>query len=358
VSVPTIHFYGPGLKRYRTSEWAPAAERFVSISVTGSACALACDHCNARVLEAMAPLAGRSLFALCAEAAARGARGALVSGGCDREGRVPLLRHVPDLVRARRDLGLVIRVHPGLADEPTAAALGQVDVDGAMLDVIGAEATIREVYHLDVPVSAYAEAMARLERHDVPLVPHIVLGLHRGAMLGEWRALEMIAERKVKLLVLVILTPLYGTAMAKASPPGVEEIGTFFHDARRTLPDTPIALGCARPIGPIKREIDRLAVDAGFSGIAYPSEGIVAYAEARGLRPEFHDACCGVDLGGGLRPPSEAFPQEEVTRAEPALGVDVSLRVAGAGSERVKRPARGFPLGSVGGRGAAPHDVD
>lgn len=290
-----MHFYAPGLRRYRTSEWGPDAGRFVSISVTGADCALACDHCNSRVLEGMRPLKGARLYDLCVEVAARGARGLLVSGGCDRQGRVPLLRHVPDLGRARRELGLTLRVHPGLADEATAAALGEIDVDGAMLDVIGAVETIREVYHLDVPVEAYGRAMERLARHGVPLVPHIVLGLHYGKLLGEWTALEMIALHRPKLLVLVVLMPLYGTAMAATAPPPVGELGEFFVTARRALPDTPIALGCARPLGPVKKEIDRLAVDAGLTGIAYPAEGVVAYAESRGLAPEFHDACCGVD---------------------------------------------------------------
>jgi uncharacterized radical SAM superfamily protein len=298
VSAATIHFYAPGLRRYRTGDYAAQVpERFVSISVTGSACALACDHCDARVLEGMTPLRDRSLYALCAALAERGARGVLVSGGCDRQGRVPLLRHAADLVQVRRDLGLAVRVHPGLADEETAAALADADLDGAMLDVIGAEETIREIYHLDVPVAEYGRAMERLERHGVPLVPHIVVGLHRGRLLGEWRALEMIAERRVKLLVLVVLMPLYGTPMAHTAPPPVAAIGTFFGDARRALPDVPIMLGCARPIGPVKAEIDRIAVDLGFNGIAYPAEGIVAYARERGLAPEFHDACCGVGLG-------------------------------------------------------------
>ncbi|MBI4635585.1 MAG: radical SAM protein [Candidatus Rokubacteria bacterium] len=299
----TIHFYAPGLKRYRTAEYGGQdPDRFVSISVTGSECALACDHCNARVLKGMVPLKGVRLFDLCAEVRARGARGVLVSGGCDRRGRVPLLRHAADLRRARRELGLTIRVHPGLADEETAAALGEVDLDGAMLDVIGDEATIREVYHLDVRVEEYGRAMERLERYGVPLVPHIILGLHYGTFRGEWRALEMVGARHPKLLVLVVLMPLYGTAMARTAPPPVEQIGRFFEDARRALPGTPITLGCARPLGPVKREIDRLAVDAGLSGIAYPAEGIVAYARSRGLRPEFHDACCGVNSLGGEQP--------------------------------------------------------
>lgn len=291
-----IHFYAPGLKRYRTSEYAGQDPgRFVSVSVTGTACALQCDHCQSRVLEGMIPTNGKGLFELAGELAARGTRGLLISGGCDKRGRVPLLRHVPDLKRIRSELGLTIRVHPGLPDEETAAALGEVDLDGAMLDVIGAAETIREVYHLEVGVEEYEAVLARLARHGVPLVPHIILGLHYGRLLGEWRALEMIARHRPKFLVLVILMPLYGTAMAGVTPPSAEEIGGFFDHARAALPDTPIMLGCARPIGPSKAEIDRRAVDAGLNGIAYPAEGIVAYAESRGLTPRFHDACCGVN---------------------------------------------------------------
>ncbi|MBI2554320.1 MAG: radical SAM protein [Candidatus Rokubacteria bacterium] len=291
-----IHFYAPGLKRYRTSEYAGQDPgRFVSVSVTGTSCALQCDHCQSRVLEGMIPTNGKGLFELAGELAARGARGLLVSGGCDKRGRVPLLRHVPDLRRIRSELGLTIRVHPGLPDEETAAALGEVDLDGAMLDIIGAAETIREVYHLEAGVEEYEAVLARLARHGVPLVPHIILGLHYGRLLGEWRALEMIARHRPKFLVLVILMPLYGTAMAGATPPSAGEIGGFFDHARAALPNTPIMLGCARPIGPTKAEIDRRAVDAGLNGIAYPAEGIVAYAESRGLTPRFHDACCGVN---------------------------------------------------------------
>jgi len=292
----TIHFYAPGLKRYRTSEYADQEPgRFVSVSVTGAQCALQCDHCQSRVLEGMLPLRAASLYDMASGLKERGARGIVVSGGCDRRGRVPLLRHIPDLKRIRSELGLLIRVHPGVPDEETAAALGEVEVDGAMLDIIGAEETIREVYHLECGVEEYEAVLERLERHGVPLVPHIILGLHYGRMLGEWRALEMIARHRPKLLVLVVLMPLTGTAMNGVTPPPVGDIGAFFETARRALSETPIMLGCARPIGPVKALIDRRAVEAGLDGIAFPAEGIVAFARARGLVPRFHDACCGVD---------------------------------------------------------------
>ena len=295
--VRTMTFYAPGIKRHKTAEYAqqnPA--EFVSISVTGTGCALACEHCKSGVLRGMAalPRAGGSLYDLCADAKSRGARGVLISGGSDRRGRVPLLKHMPDMIRVSRDLGLLIRVHPGLPDDATCAGLGQVGIDGAMIDVIGHGDTIRDVYHLDAQPDAYDSLLARLARYGVPIVPHIVIGLHFGRMLGEWCALEMIARHRPRLLVLVVLMPLTGTPMAGVAIPPAEEIGAFFRLARRTLPHIPVMLGCARPLGPIKAEIDRMAVDAGLDGIAYPAQGTIAYAQDHNIAPRFVDACCGV----------------------------------------------------------------
>lgn len=293
-----ITFHTPGLKRFKTSEYAEQdATRFVSVSVTGTECALACEHCKTHVLEGMTalPKFDGSLFDLCGELAERGTRGVLISGGCDKHGRVPLLRHLPDLARVRRELGFTIRVHPGLPDEETVAGLAEVGIDGAMVDIIGDDDTIREVYHLDTTVAEYEAVLARLERYNVPAVPHIILGLHFGQMRGERTALDMITRHARKFLVLVILMPLTGTPMVGVTPPPVTEIADFFALARQTLPATPVMLGCARPLGKIKIEIDRAAVDAGLNGIAFPAEGIVNYAQTRGLTPKFVDACCGVN---------------------------------------------------------------
>jgi uncharacterized radical SAM superfamily protein len=292
-----IRFHAPGLKRYQTSEYAAQdAAEFVSISVTGNACALSCEHCNMQVLHGMEDLSRfeGSLFELCARLAERGARGVLISGGSDAQGRVPLLGHMEDLVRVRQELGMVIRVHPGLPDEATCEGLGRVGIDGAMVDIIGHEDTIREVYHLDATPRDYDDCLARLAAHGVPTVPHIILGLHFGKMLGEEEALRIVARHSPRLLVLVVLMPLGGTAMAGVVPPSLLEIGAFFERARRALPATPVLLGCARPLGNLKEPIDRLAVDAGLNGIAYPAEGIVSYAREKGLEPDFVNACCGV----------------------------------------------------------------
>jgi len=36
------------------------------------------------------------------------------------------------------------------------------------------------------------------------------------------------------------------------------------------------------------------AIDHGLNGIAYPAEGMVAYARQRGLEPSFYEYCCSL----------------------------------------------------------------
>lgn len=291
-----ITFHAPGLRRYKTDEFdTQNAIEFASISVTGTACALSCEHCKTNVLHGMADLRQHdSLFDLCADLASKGARGVLISGGSDKQGRVPLLPHIEDMKRVRSELGFAIRVHTGVPDKKTCAALGEVSIDGAMIDVIGHRDTMRDVYHLDTDPEDYENSLAWLEQYNVPTIPHIILGLHFGKMLGEDNALEMILRHPPKILVLVVLMSLTGTPMMGVTPPPLEEIGAFFEKSRKALPFTPVMLGCARPMGNLKVEIDRLAVNAGLNGIAYPANGIVEYARQNGLQPKFINACCGV----------------------------------------------------------------
>ncbi len=291
-----ITFYGPGLKPHSTSEFSGSMKEFVSISVTGNNCALNCEHCNTKMLDNMLDLLSfdGSLFDMAKSLQEKGAKGILVSGGSDIRNQVSLLSHIDDMKRIRAELGMVIRVHPGLPDEETCDALADVCVDGVMLDIIGDQETITDVYHLDAKPSDYEAVLERLQRHKIPAIPHIVLGHYFGKMNGEWAALDMIKKYPPKILVLVILLPLTGTGMEGVIPPSMDEIGVFFETARLLLPTTPILLGCARPLGNMKIEIDKSAINAGLNGIAFPSEGIVGYAQEKGLEPSFINACCGV----------------------------------------------------------------
>ena len=290
-----IHFHAPGFKRYETDELAQTDRRaFVALSVTGTACGLRCDHCDGEMLRWMQPTDGAALYDCCERLAAAGTRGVLISGGSVARGRVPLAALAGDLARIKERLGLKVLVHTGLVDEPAAEALASARVDGALIDVIGDDETIRRVYHLDRTVADYERSLDLLDAHGVPSLPHVVMGLHYGELRGEETALRIVAAHDVAGLVLVALMPLLGTAMQAVAPPSTDALVACMRRARELLPVQPLLLGCARPGGEAKVALDRAAVDLRFAGIAFPAEGTVALASDAGRTPRFHEACCGV----------------------------------------------------------------
>lgn len=296
-----IEFYAPGLKRWQSSEWVPEkANRFLPISVTGTACALQCDHCKTKVLEGMITVSKETdLFATAQRLQAQGTEGVLVSGGSTKRGGVPLLGHVDAMRRVREELGMRVIVHSGVVSPKLAAGLAEAGVDGVMLDIMGAEETIRDVYHLDLVPADFERSLELLAASDMRIIPHIVLGLHYGQFLGEWNALDMIGRYPVSTLILVVLTPLIGTPMGELEPPPVGDVTDFFGLARVTMPDTKINLGCGRPGGAMKVALDRAAIENGLNGIAYPADGMVAFAREQGLEPAFYEYCCSLTWANG-----------------------------------------------------------
>lgn len=297
---PEMEFYAPGLKRWQTAEWQPKRpDRFRAVSVTGSACALQCDHCQAKVLEGMVSVRlGSNLFEVAKSLKERGSEGILVSGGSTRQGGVPLRPHLVHVPRIKSELGMKVVVHSGVVDARLAEAIADSGADAVMLDVIGANETIRDVYHLDLEVTDFDQALALLSERGLRIIPHIVIGLHYGKLVGERRALEMVSSYPVSTLILVVLVPLVDTPMAGLTPPPVHEVADFFAEARLAMPTTAINLGCARPMAGAKAELDQAAVDLGLNGIAYPAEGAIAYAKSKGLEPKLYEWCCSMSWAG------------------------------------------------------------
>ena len=295
-----MDFYAPGLKEWSTPEWKPVnPKRFLPVSVTGSSCALSCDHCQTKVLSGMSGIPnGESLFDVAARMKAGGSEGILVSGGSTRTGGVPLTPHLLEVPRIREELGMKVIVHSGVVSPTLAERLAAAGVDGVMLDIIGSDETIRDVYHLDLTTADFKESLSVLSDNGLRIIPHIVLGLHYGKFLGEHHALEMVTEFPVSTLILVVLVPLVGTPMAHLPPPPTEDITAFFSTAREAAPEIPVNLGCARPMGQMKIDIDQAAVDLGLNGIAYPASGIIGYAESRGIKANRYEYCCSLTWAG------------------------------------------------------------
>jgi hypothetical protein len=232
------------------------------------------------------------------EQVASGAQGMLLTGGSNHRDEVeydpfyPTIRRVKDAFPTFR-----IAMHTALVTRDAARRIEAAGVDVAMLDVIGAQDTIRQVYHLKRPVADFEASLAHLTETSLKVVPHIVIGLHYGHLLGEWTALEMVARHRPDALVLVVVMPFYAPARRPFDTVPSRAVGEFFLDARAALPGLRVLLGCARPPGRTKVEIDAYAVMAGLNGIAHPSDGTVELAMRLGREVRVSPACCSMAIG-------------------------------------------------------------
>src|SRR5690606_2914423 len=230
-----IRFSTPTFKEYATSELKGCGKNsFPAFSVTGSACALDCDHCQAKILEPMSPATTpgmpdrkvRDLILL------QDLQGFLLSGGSNRRNEIKYERYYPVIEKLKRDFPyLKIAIHSALLDERRAKLMESAGVDTAMMDVIGAEETIRQVYHLERPVEDFEATLAALCSTSMEVVPHIVIGLHYGRLLGEANALDIVARHRIHSLVLVVVMPFYAKPGTFATP-ATAAVGRIFMAAR------------------------------------------------------------------------------------------------------------------------------
>lgn len=291
-----IHFFRPGFRTYESGSFLETGScGTMALSITGPECRLRCKHCGASILRNMrAAVTPEALLQEARRVFQKGGRSILVSGGSEEDGRVPLGPFLSTLKEIRSQWGLKVLVHTGLVSAETADGLAEAGISAALLDIIGHDETIRRVYNLRAAVGDYEASLRRLTERAIPTAPHIIMGLHFGRMKGENQALEMITRYPIKAVVLVGLRPLPHTAMAGVRPPDPETLGKVFVQARKMFPQTPVVLGCERPLGRHRQQTDILAVTLGLDGIAYPSEQALISAREQGLEIRTSSECCAL----------------------------------------------------------------
>ncbi len=284
-----ITFYLPGMIRYGRDRG-----KYPAVSITGDRCDLQCDHCRGRLLRPMIPAERPSeLIEKALRLKQIGAHGILLSGGSDREGRLPWRRFTPAIRRISTETGLTLTAHAGFPDAEDCDLLYRAGVRQALIDVMGDDETATRVYHLH-SLDKVIRSLDALSRSGIPLAPHIVAGLDHGRMRAELKALEIIRRFDPAVVVIVVLTGLPGTPMASVKPPPAVEIARLIARARLLMPGVPLCLGCERPRNRDGELLEILALSAGITGMAVWSEEAVTEARRLGLRPRFQATCCSL----------------------------------------------------------------
>jgi lipoyl synthase len=299
-----IRFSTPTFKAYSGCDVEGCGKNaFPAFSITAGGCALMCDHCQAKILEPMLPATSPEMLERKVREliASQDLQGFLLSGGSTKRNEIRYERYYPVIEKLKREFPfLKVAIHSALTDERRAKLMEAAGVDTAMMDVIGSGDTIREVYHLDRPVEDFEATLAALAATSMDVVPHIVIGLHYGRILGEARALDIVSRHRVHSLVLVVIMPFYAKP-GTFETPRTTDVGRIFLEARARLPEVEVLLGCARPPGMHRRVTDAYAVAAGLDGIAFPAEGTLSAATALGRPVVQEHACCSVKTGRTIK---------------------------------------------------------
>lgn len=267
---------------------------FPSISVTGQVCSLMCKHCKGKLLESLIPATTCDELLKQADILyGKGAKGILLTGGCDEFGRVPIKPLLSAIRAIKKKTSLILIAHTGFVSCEDARELKDSGLDGIGFDVIGDMSTVREVYGLEVTEKEYLESLSAIEGSGLSIFPHICVGLNFGKMIGEFRALELIKTIHPSTIIITGLMPVAGTPMARIKPEP-SDFARVIIKAIEMFPGTPVVLGCAHSSGRDRGEIEKIAIERGVAGIATPVMQTIEYARDKGFEINYYGTCCGL----------------------------------------------------------------
>jgi len=260
--------------------------KFPAISITGNLCELMCLHCKGSLLINMIDGSNPEKLISILRDLEKDNLGALISGGCDVEGKLPWEKFLPYLKDF--ETRLYLTAHTGMnVDKETAKDLGSVFKQG-LIDIIGDKETLMEIYNIG-DFNLYLKTLDNLFTYGPQIVPHIVAGIHYGKIKGEYDAIKLLEKYNPQIVVIVVIMP-YNF---KTSPPPIDDVIDIFYRAKERFKI--VSLGCAKPRGKYRFELEEKLVNLKLiDRIAIPSDRCIQAAIKNGLKIRKHYMCCSV----------------------------------------------------------------
>jgi len=234
----------------------------------------------------MAPaLSPSELYSLAEESAKAGAKGMLISGGCDATGQVPIFEYLDIIKNIKENIDISVNIHTGFIALANIPELRGKGIDVISFDVIGSPEVVQEIYGLDLGPDYFGKALAAFRESGLRVVPHVTAGLDMGGDSGEEEALRIIARHDVPF---VVINALMGSGAEEKSAARLLEVLRL---ARDILPNTTaLGLGCMRPRGDIIPP--ELVKELGIAAVAMPSKNLIRGLQALGMDIKMRDGCC------------------------------------------------------------------
>lgn len=268
---------------------------FPAVSVTGSRCDQMCDHCMGVHLKRMLPGTDPGMVSgIASRVISEGGGGMLVSGGCDRGGRV-LLSGFSDCMNRMVQQGLEINVHAGFISPEEAASLSGAGVGRFSVDLHSDPDVISRVLHLDRTPDSYRGLIDTIRGAGGVPVAHVTVGFGREDLLG---SALLAKEKGMKEVVVLALVPTPGVPLT--SPPPSED-GILSAVGMLADMGMDVTLGCMRDRR--MRTLEVRCMEEGVRRIANMSQAAVRWAEGRGFTVDVDPRCCCMGIGSDERVP-------------------------------------------------------
>ncbi|MCX5773028.1 MAG: hypothetical protein NTX05_00200 [Fusobacteria bacterium] len=254
----------------------------LSINMGSRVCELNCKHCGGHYLEVMTPtflLKNSSMSTY---------NSILLSGGCDSSGKMLFNSEVFDHIENKK-----INLHIGHYDFeqflPFMEKIHYISLDFTLDSEI-----IQNIYHLKQTSEDFKLRFSTLHALYLnKVVPHICVGLNFGKCVKEYEAIEYLSNYKLEKLVLIIFIPTRNTYMESCEKPNIDEVVEVFKFAKQKLPECKIQLGCMRPTGRYRVDLEtRLIKEGCVDTIVKPSRKAVEFTKELGILTTVKEACC------------------------------------------------------------------
>lgn len=258
-------------------------KRFLKVSVTGKECQLMCSHCHGKYLDGMLPVSSPDeLWNIASDLRSSGGIGILVSGGCDKNGKVPLRGYLPT-IRRISESGLKVNVHPGIMTAEDSGLFSEMQGVHLSVDVHQDPEIIKNVFRLKGP-EIYRDTLDAALSSGCPVIPHLTVGLSETDLR---ESAYLVKEKGIKDVVLLALVPTEGTDFENSDLTENRVI-----DAVKLLVGMGfnVTLGCMR--NRKMRNLEKRAIEEGVRKIANMSSETELWAESEGYEAAREEMCC------------------------------------------------------------------
>jgi hypothetical protein len=270
---------------------------FVSVSVTGDQCALHCEHCDDKYLQGMVPARSADEFTVAMNTIVdKGGVGALISGGCTKDGKVPILKYASQIKQFKSEQTFYLNSHVGLVNAEEAQKIKECGIDIVSFDLILDDVAIQDVFHLPNTVKSYQESYEALKQAGVQVAPHLLIGARFGQLAKELDVIKYLMASPPTLLIMIAMIPpkIHGQIKPPFQNLAPQDIARIFFIARALMPKTELSYGCMRPKGGEYQDTERWVILAGASRIEIPSQKTRKWAEKFGFSSKYFGACCSI----------------------------------------------------------------